>query len=75
MHDRLVSLLREDEKKAVRLVRDAGGQMLQNELVLKLGLSKVRTTRILASLERKQVVEKHRHGMTNRIVLKHSKRE
>jgi len=68
----ILPLLREDEKKAVRIIHAQGGEMLQNELVLKLGLSKVKTTRILASLERKQIVRKQRHGLTNHIVLLHS---
>jgi uncharacterized membrane protein len=68
-YDLLLPLLREDEKKAVRLLREANGEMLQNQLVLKLGLSKVKTTRLIASLERKQIVSKQRHGLTNSIKL------
>ena len=71
--DLILPLLREDEKKAVRLLRDSAGEMLQNELVLKLGLSKVKTTRILAGLERKQIIAKNRHGLTNHIRLLHTK--
>ncbi len=70
-YDLIIPLLRDDEKKAVHIIKEHHGEMLQNELVLKLGISKVKTTRILASLERKQVITKHRHGMTNSIKLKH----
>ena len=65
--DVILPLLREDEKKAVRILLEHNGTILQNELVLRLGFSKVRTTRIIASLERKQVVTKKRHGLTNSI--------
>jgi transcription initiation factor IIE alpha subunit len=69
-YDRIIPLLRDDEKKAVHLLKEKNGEILQNELVLKLGYSKVKTTRILASLERKQIIIKQRHGMTNSIRLK-----
>ena len=49
---------------------DSKGQMLQNALVLKTSLSKVKMTRVLASLERKKLIVKERHGLTNRIKLK-----
>jgi hypothetical protein len=69
-YDLIMPLLRDDEKKAVRAIREHNGEILQNELVLKLGLSKVKTTRILAGLERKQIIVKQRHGMTNSVKLK-----
>lgn len=70
-YDMIIPLLKDDEKKAVHIIREHNGEMLQNELVLKLGQSKVRTTRILSSLERKQIIQRHRHGLTNSIKLKH----
>jgi hypothetical protein len=70
-YDMIMPLLKDDEKKAVHIIREHNGEMLQNELVLKLGHSKVRTTRILSSLERKQIIQRHRHGLTNSIKLKH----
>ncbi|RJQ17219.1 hypothetical protein C4573_04170 [Candidatus Woesearchaeota archaeon] len=66
----LLPLLRADERKAVHIIIDKKGEILQNELVLKLGFSKVKTTRILASLERKGIIDKQRHGLTNSIRLK-----
>ena len=72
-YDIIIPLLRDDEKKAVHLIKEHNGEILQNELVLKLGLSKVKTTRILAALERKQVIEKHRHGLTNSVKLRYMK--
>jgi uncharacterized membrane protein len=69
-YDIIMPLLRDDEKKAVHIIKEHDGEILQNNLVLKLGHSKVRTTRIIASLERKQLITKQRHGMTNSIKLK-----
>jgi uncharacterized membrane protein len=70
-YDMIMPLLKDDERKAVHIIREHNGEVLQNELVLKLGHSKVRTTRILSSLERKQIIQRHRHGLTNSIKLKH----
>jgi uncharacterized membrane protein len=44
--------------------------MQQNKLTLKLGLSKVKVTRLLCGLERKGLIAKERHGLTNMIKLK-----
>jgi uncharacterized membrane protein len=66
----ILPLLKEDEKKAVHLIKEKG-EILQNDLVLKLGLSKVKTSRLISSLERKQLIVKSRHGMTNSIKLRH----
>jgi uncharacterized membrane protein len=70
VYNKIIFLLKDDEKRAVHIIKEHKGEILQNELVLKLGLSKVRTTRILAALERKQLIERHRHGMTNKVRLK-----
>lgn len=67
--ERLMPLLKHDERKVISLLKDSNGSILQNDLVLKLGESKVRVTRMLASLEAKQLIVKERHGMTNRIKL------
>lgn len=70
-YDMIMPLLKDDERKIVHIIKDNNGEILQNTLVLKSGYSKVHTTRIIASLERKQIVQKHRHGLTNNIKLIH----
>jgi uncharacterized membrane protein len=69
-YNKIIFLLKDDEKKAMHIIKEHKGEILQNELVLKLGLSKVKTTRILAALDRKQLIERHRHGMTNKVKFK-----
>ncbi|MBI4983495.1 hypothetical protein HZC32_02525 [Candidatus Woesearchaeota archaeon] len=59
-----------DEKRVVLALKENNGQMLQNQLVLKLNESKVKVTRIISSLESKNLVEKERNGLTNNIKLK-----
>lgn len=66
----VIPLLREEEKIVFQQLVDSNGEMLQNALVLKSGMSKVKMTRIISSLERKNLVVKGRHGLTNKIRLK-----
>lgn len=63
-------LLKKDEKAVFIAIKNSNGVMLQNQLVLKTGLSKVAMTRALAKLEMKNLVVKERYGLTNRIKLK-----
>ena len=62
--------LNEMEKKIFHLVKESPGEIYQSEIVTKLELSKVQTTRILDKLERKGFIERKRRGMTNMVSLK-----
>lgn len=59
-----------DEAKIFDSIVESDGLVFQNELVEKMGLSKVKITRVLDKLEAKGLVERRRRGMTNIIVLK-----
>ncbi len=65
----ILKLLKGDERKAIIVLQNAKGEMLQNKLVEKLGLSKVKVTRVLARLERKELIVRTRHGLTNKVKL------
>jgi len=69
-YEMVIPLLKGDEKKVFQEIIDAKGEMLQNALVLKTDMTKVRMTRTLASLESKNLILKERHGLTNKIKLK-----
>ena len=69
-YEMVMPLLRGDERMVFQEIVDAKGEMLQNALVLKTRLKKVKMTRVLASLERKNLIVKERHGLTNKIKLK-----
>ena len=60
-------LLDEDERRMYLEVRDHGGEMLQRDLVALGTFSKAKVTRVLDRLERKGLVVRERHGMTNRV--------
>jgi len=62
--------LDEGEREIVRILIDAGGSMLQRDIARSGNFSKATVTRILDRLESKGVVERLRHGTTNKIVLK-----
>ena len=59
-----------DEKKIVDLLLQEDNAMFQADLMEKLGIGKVKTTRILDKLEAKQIIERKRRGMNNIVILK-----
>jgi uncharacterized membrane protein len=68
-YDIILPLLKGDEKRVIAALREGQGEMLQNKLVAKLGLSKVKVTRLLVGLEHKRLISKERHGLTNLVKL------
>ena len=62
--------LESDEKKIIELLVNEGGAMFQRDLMEKLDIGKVKTTRLLDKLEAKQLIERKRRGMNNIVVLK-----
>lgn len=68
-------LLTGDERKLYRRIVEAGGVVLQKDLVGMGLFSGSKVTRILDRLENKGLIERERHGMTNRIRLSDGWRE
>jgi len=66
-----LSKLDKDEKKVVELLIKENKAMFQSDLMEKLEIGKVKTTRLLDKLEAKQFIERKRRGMNNIVVLKH----
>lgn len=62
--------LTEEELSVVTLLRKENKAMFQRDLMEKLEIGKVKTTRLLDKLESKQIIERKRRGMNNIIVLK-----
>lgn len=62
--------LEKDEKKVINLLLKEGKAMFQADLMEKLNIGKVKTTRLLDKLEAKQFIERKRRGMNNIVVLK-----
>jgi uncharacterized membrane protein len=59
-----------DEKKVMNLLLEEGKAMFQRDLMEKLEIGKVKTTRLLDKLEAKQLIERKRRGMNNIVVLR-----
>lgn len=58
-----------DERKAVRIIVENGGEIFQNELVNYLNFSKAKVSRILMNLEKRNIIAKRKYGLTNHISL------
>ena len=56
--------------KSIELLRKEGNAMFQADLMEKMEMGKVKTTRLLDKLEAKQLVERKRRGMNNLVVIK-----
>ena len=70
IYNSIIPLLKADEKQVIKLLLDDGGKIQQNKLTAKLNISKVKATRILYRLERKNLITKERYGFTNMVSLK-----
>lgn len=64
-----LGLLPEDERAVYRLLLREGGQVLQKDLRQLVSFSGPKVSRVLDRLERKGLVVRERHGMTNRVRL------
>ena len=65
--DHILHSLPEDEQRLYRMIADAGGEMLQMNIVGTEVYSKAKVTRLLDKLEGRGLVVRERHGMTNRV--------
>lgn len=63
-------LLDGDEKKLFNLIVENDGVILQKDIVAKGIFSKAKVTRLLDKLENRGLIEKERHGLTNKIRVK-----
>ncbi len=62
--------LEKEEKQVIDLLVKEGKAMFQSELMEKLEIGKVKTTRLLDKLEAKQLIERKRRGRNNIVVLR-----
>ncbi len=66
----ILKYLDEGEKRVYLLLIDSGGSLLQKDLVGLDDFSRATISRIIDKLEKKGIIEKIRHGSTNKIILK-----
>ena len=65
-----ISKLNEEEKKIYEIIKEKGGSAYQSDLIKETEFSKVKITRILDRMEQRKILDRHRRGMANLIVLK-----
>jgi uncharacterized membrane protein len=65
----LRSPMTEDESRLYEMIAESGGEMLQMNIVSSEVFSKAKVTRLLDKLEKRGLVVRERHGMTNRVRL------
>ena len=63
--------LNENEKLVLDKLFKSNGIIFQSSLVQKTGFTKVKITRVLDNLEKQDIIERRRRGMTNEVILKH----
>ncbi len=66
----VLDALKEDEHKIYKEILDAGGEMLQKDLVALSGFNGPKVTRILDNLEKRNFIERKSYGMTNLVRLR-----
>lgn len=69
-HNITHTLLLPNEKIIFELLQNMPNGLTQSKLTLESGLSKVQIHRILKKLDEKGIIEKHKYGATNKIILK-----
>ncbi len=66
---KLLELLEDDDKKVIKLLAENKGEITQSSISKKLGLNKVKSSRIVSKLENKGIIKKEKNGMTNKLIL------
>jgi len=64
------NLLLPDERSVIQTLKQSGFESTQSRLAKDTGLSKVQIHRTVNKLAAKGVLEKHKYGLTNKIILK-----
>jgi uncharacterized membrane protein len=64
-----IRLLEGDDRRVFRKIVEAGGEILQKDIVASVPFSKAKVSRIVDKLQRKGLVTKERFGFTNKIKL------
>lgn len=64
------NLLLPEERTVIEVLKQSGYELTQNKLAKETGLNKVQIHRTVSRLETKGILEKHKYGLTNKIILK-----
>ena len=67
------SMLLPNEQRVINVLQKNGEDITQSKLVMESGLTKIQVHRALVKLEKINLIEKQRYGLTNKIMLKKEK--
>ncbi|MEM4625244.1 MAG: hypothetical protein QXJ28_00545 [Candidatus Pacearchaeota archaeon] len=67
--NKLLKLIDEDERRIIEILIKNRGEMTQSLISKESGFDKVKISRIISKMIKKEIVEKQKYGMTNKIVL------
>ena len=68
--ERVLKMLRDDDRKIIELIINSGGEIYQAKLIEKTDFSRAKVTRVLDKLENKGLIERRRDGMSNIVSFK-----
>ncbi|MFH1801469.1 MAG: MarR family transcriptional regulator [archaeon] len=72
---KILNFLGEDEKKVLEFIINNFGEVHQSKISKELKINKVRLSRTINRLEKKQIIKKEKKGMTNLIILERGLKE
>jgi predicted transcriptional regulator len=67
--NKFLDILQEEDKKILQEIIRNKGEINQSTLSKKVGLDKVKMSRVISKLEKKKIIRKEKNGMTNKIIL------
>ncbi len=69
---KFLDLLKLEDKDILKKIIENGGEINQSSLSKSLNLDKVKISRIVSKMEKKNILKKEKNGMTNRLILKNN---
>lgn len=67
--NKLLSLMEDDEKRILNFIIKNSGQVYQSQISKELSNDKVKVSRILNHLEKKEIIERKKKGITNTVIM------
>ncbi|MDD5086970.1 MAG: MarR family transcriptional regulator [Candidatus Nanoarchaeia archaeon] len=67
--NKLLNLMDDDQKKVLNFIIKNSGQVYQSQISKELNNDKVKVSRILNNLEKKEIIERKKKGITNLIII------
>jgi hypothetical protein len=66
---KFLDIFESEDKKILKTIIENNGEITQSSLTNKVGLDKVKISRIISKMESKKIIKKEKVGMTNKIKL------